>query len=358
MKFFERIEEKINKDVNVQALIRVILVLLIVWLLKMTDNVWQGIFMKGWHIIRPFFLGFIIAYVLQPLFRKLERYHLSRKIMIPIVYVVLFVLIGWLLFTIIPLLYSRASSFILSMINGLNSGYSAYVEFADSDVPLWVQRMISEAVNALQSTRDLIPQLSSRLSTVLSDAANVFTIVVLMLIISMYMCGSWEKIESTIYDLAKRGGAHTIRSIKAIDTEIGSYIRSLLVLMCIKFVEYAIMYYFIGHKDWLLVSLLTAIGLIVPYIGPMVGNAVGIITALTLPTKNIVILLICIVLLSQLDAYIIEPLIHSRNVKISPIWALFSIYAGGVLAGAWGVMLAIPVYLAVRVVIRLNRSEV
>ena len=90
----------------------------------------------------------------------------------------------------------------------------------------------------------------------------------------------------------------------------------------------------------------------------MVGNAVGIITALTLPTKNIVILLICIVLLSQLDAYIIEPLIHSHNVKISPIWALFSIYAGGVLAGAWGVMLAIPVYLAVRVVIRLNRSEV
>ncbi|MBR4456785.1 MAG: AI-2E family transporter, partial [Solobacterium sp.] len=114
----------------------------------------------------------------------------------------------------------------------------------------------------------------------------------------------------------------------------------------------------VGHKDWLLVSLLTALGLIVPYIGPMIGNVVGILTALTLPQKNVVILLICIVVLSQVDAYIIEPLIHSHNVKISPLWALFSIYAGGILAGGLGVMIAIPVYLAIRALIRTYGSSV
>ena len=138
---------------------------------------------------------------------------------------------------------------------------------------------------------------------------------------------------------------------------VGMVITALLILMAVKFVEYAIMYYFVGHRDWLLVALLTAIGLIVPYIGPMIGNVVGILTALTLPTKNVVILIICICVLSQVDAYVLEPLIHSRNVEITPLWALFSIYAGGILAGGIGVMVAIPVYLAIRAVTALNREE-
>ena len=78
----------------------------------------------------------------------------------------------------------------------------------------------------------------------------------------------------------------------------------------------------------------------------------------TLPRKNVIILLLCIVVLSQLDAYLIEPIVHSRNVKISPLWALFSIYAGGILAGGLGVMVAIPMYLAVRAIIRTNSPQV
>ena len=44
--------------------------------------------------------------------------------------------------------------------------------------------------------------------------------------------------------------------------------------------------------------------------------------------------------------------------KISPLWALFSIYAGGILAGGLGVMVAIPAYLAVRTIIRTNTTQV
>jgi len=186
----------------------------------------------------------------------------------------------------------------------------------------------------------------------------VFTIFVITIIVSIYMCFSWKNIEAVIYNFAKRLGNRAIRNIKAVDVEIGTYVRSLLVLIVIKFLEYALMYYLAGHKDWLLVSLLTALGLIVPYIGPMIGNTVGILTALTMPQRNVIILLVCIVVLSQLDAYIIEPLVHSRNVKISPLWALFSIYAGGILAGGLGVMVAIPAYLAVRTIIRTNTTQV
>ena len=359
MKFLDQIAKKINEDIQTEALVKVILILLVVFLLRSIDVVWIGILRKAWAIIRPFFLGFVIAYVIQPLIKKLERDHkISRKITIPVFYLILLVFILWLMFTLVPLVYSRLSSFITSMISGLNSIYNSYADFSESGGPEWTRRLLQEIVSGLQSTQDIIPQLSSRFSTVLSNAVQIFTIFVITLIVSMYMCFSWEKIEAQIYEFLKRLGNGAIRNVKAIDVEIGSYIRSLLVLIVIKFVEYALMYYLVGHKDWLLVSLLTALGLIVPYLGPMVGNTVGILTALTLPRRNVIILIVCIVVLSQLDAYIIEPLVHSRNVKISPLWALFSIYAGGILAGGLGVMAAIPVYLAIRAVLRTNSPQI
>lgn len=357
MKILESIAEKLNRDIPVQALIRIILILLVVYLLKSTDMVWLGIFAKFWRIVRPFFLGFVIAYVFHPLIEKLET-KIPRKVIVPIIYLILFVLIGWLVFTLIPLLISRASSFISSMIAGINSMYANFNALTDAGAPVWVQRFVRETVTALQSTLTAMPQISGRVSAVLSDAIDTFTVTVLTLILSMYMCLSWEQITSEVKAIVRRWGAPALRGIHAVDLEIGGYVRSLLVLMLVKFVEYAIMYYLVGHKDWLLVALLTAIGLIVPYIGPMVGNVVGIITALTLPTHNIIALLICIAVLSQADAYFIEPMVHSRNVKISPLWALFSIYTGGHLAGGFGVMAAIPVYLAVRALIRLNRTDV
>ena len=359
MKFLDRIAEKINQDIQVQALIRIILVLTVILLLRSIDVVWLGVLRKLWRIVRPFVLGFVIAYVIRPLIKQLEeKYKVSRKITIPVLYLILLIFILWLSFTIVPLLYSRLSAFITSMISGVNSLYSSYLDFSETGAPLWLQRMLKEVISTLQSTRNLIPQISTSLSTALSDAVNVFTIMVLTYIISMYMCFSWEQVSDGITALIKRFGSRALRNAKAVDAEIGGYIRSLLVLIAVKFVEYAIMYYLVGHRDWLLVSLLTALGLVVPYIGPMVGNAVGIVTALTLPQRNVIILLVCIVVLSQIDAYVIEPLIHSRNVKISPLWALFSIYAGGILAGGWGVMAAIPAYLAIRVILRVNSAQV
>ena len=356
-KLFSRLAEKINDNLSMQAMLRVIMLLSIILLLFLTKSIWENLFLKIWHVFRPFVYGFAVAYVLQPLIRFLETKHISRKISIPIIYILLVIALCWLLFTLIPLLISRLSSFISSMITGVNSLYATYVNFSESGAPNWLQQMVNQAIGALRETQSIIPNLSGNLSTLLSETASTVTIIVLSLIISIYICSSWESIRDGILYLADRSGKSMSRYIRVIDREIGTYIRSLLILMAVKFVEYAIMYYLVGHKDWMLVALLTALGLIVPYIGPMIGNVVGVLTALTLPTKNVVILIICICVLSQVDAYVIEPLIHSRNVKITPLWALFSIYAGGVLAGGIGVMVAIPVYLGIRAVVMLNREE-
>ena len=146
---------------------------------------------------------------------------IPRKVIVPIIYLILFVLIGWLVFTLIPLLISRASSFISSMIAGINSMYANFNALTDAGAPVWVQRFVRETVTALQSTLTAMPQISGRVSAVLSDAIDTFTVTVLTLILSMYMCLSWEQITSEVKAIVRRWGAPALRGIHAVDSEIG-----------------------------------------------------------------------------------------------------------------------------------------
>jgi predicted PurR-regulated permease PerM len=64
----------------------------------------------------------------------------------------------------------------------------------------------------------------------------------------------------------------------------------------------------------------------------------------------ILIAMICV--LSQLDEYVITPMVHSRNLNMSPLWSLFSIFCASTLFGFGGFVIAIPCYLVIRVIIR------
>ena len=69
------------------------------------------------------------------------------------------------------------------------------------------------------------------------------------------------------------------------------------------------------------------------------------------------ILSIAIVILSQVDEYVIAPLVHARNTHISPLWTLFSIFAGGTLLGVPGIIIAIPAFLTIRTIYRIYIKE-
>ena len=60
--------------------------------------------------------------------------------------------------------------------------------------------------------------------------------------------------------------------------------------------------------------------------------------------------------LYKVDEYVIAPLVHSHNTSVTPLWALFSIFAFSGLFGIVGLVIAIPGYLALRVIYLKIRS--
>ncbi len=100
---------------------------------------------------------------------------------------------------------------------------------------------------------------------------------------------------------------------------------------------------------------------IIPYIGPWIGAAIGIILITTaninldfyIEILPLIFKILGVVMVAQLtDNVLFQPLIYSKSVKAHPLEIFIVIIIAGSLYGVLGMMLAIPVYTVLRVVAR------
>ncbi|MCR5794894.1 MAG: AI-2E family transporter [Solobacterium sp.] len=348
MRLFEYLRSKLNDDLELSALFRLVLVFVLIWLLMTTSGFLMDIFRKVWSVLQPFAIGFFIAFAIRPLIRKAEEKGISPKISIPLLYAAVLVFFVWILSTIVPTMIARASGFLDSIVEGLGWIRDLFRQIAGDNAGFLPA--VSDQLMSWLSGMNI------NIGDILGSTMNVFIRVIFTIIISLFMAFEWNGVTAAILRIARRFGRRTYAAVLAVSDEIGDYIRSLLVLMLIRFFEYSIVYLVCGHPDWLILAVLTSISLLIPYLGPTVVNTAGILSALTTPKAHVVLLIILILILSNTDEYVISPLVHSRNTHITPLWALFSIFAGSTLFGVTGIIIAIPVYLAIHTILHMDQE--
>jgi predicted PurR-regulated permease PerM len=115
----------------------------------------------------------------------------------------------------------------------------------------------------------------------------------------------------------------------------------------------------LGIKNALLIGFLGGIMNIIPYLGPVIGSAIGIFLGITstlafgsfnelLPV--IFKLVGVFIVVNLIDNSILVPLIYSKSVKSHPLEIFLIIIIGGGLAGLPGMLLSVPVYTILRVI--------
>ena len=116
-----------------------------------------------------------------------------------------------------------------------------------------------------------------------------------------------------------------------------------------------------GVENALLIGFFGGLMNIIPYLGPLIGTAIGLILGFTtlLATGQFdalwsTMLKIGGVMIgaNYVDNLLLQPLIYSNSVKAHPLEIFIVIIMGGSLAGIWGMLLAIPVYTVMRLIAR------
>ncbi len=81
---------------------------------------------------------------------------------------------------------------------------------------------------------------------------------------------------------------------------------------------------------------------VIPYFGSIVGTVLPALVALTISPIKAVFVLVLFLVLNQLDAHLIQPIVMGKRVDISPVMVIVSFLVMGELLGFAGVLLAVP----------------
>ncbi len=121
-----------------------------------------------------------------------------------------------------------------------------------------------------------------------------------------------------------------------------------------------------GFKSALLMAICFAVFNLIPYIGPILGNLVGVMIVISsnldldfysLMLPKMITAVVIFAVLQMLDNFILQPNIFSKSVKAHPLEIFLIVLIGAKIGGILGMVIAIPVYTVIRVLLKVFFSE-
>jgi len=115
----------------------------------------------------------------------------------------------------------------------------------------------------------------------------------------------------------------------------------------------------IGLENAILIGFIGGLLNVIPYVGPLIGASIAgilvLITNIGLGVNAALLLsgqiLIVFAVANMIDNFVLQPLIYSNSVQMHPLAIFIIIFAGGMLGGPVGMILAIPVITVLRIVV-------
>lgn len=335
-------------------------------------------------------IGFIIAYILNPLVEALSRLRLgrlrvARGLAVVLIYLVLlqvFVLGSILIGQVVTQLgeFVRRIPVALENVGTALAGFQVWLAGVAEGLPgflserlgleqndqlaLQVQEQLASVLaRAVEALTGLLEQLvTGGPSILVSGATNIISTtlqVILILLASAYFLYDFPRFTNNAYRLVPvRWRPLYSDLIRKADGAVGGYMRGQLLITLVLGVLVWIGLSIIGVPLALAISFLAAIFNLVPYLGPIIGVVPAVLLGFTVSPLTAGLAVVVFVIANQLEGNVLAPLILSRSTNLHPLTVLLAIMAGIGLLGLVGALLAVPFVALVKIVIEdylLNR---
>lgn len=339
------------KDKINYRLINILVLMLVLYIGVSTVEIWGGIVGYLFQLVLPFIIAFAIAYALYPFVRFLEGKGVRKQLAVLLVVVALVLFIVSLISVTLPLVYEQLilfSKMVIEVLQDISSKFD--INLGEAQVA------ISDALN--NTIKGLGKIVSDGTMDVLGKSINLITQTVVVFIVSVYFLVDMDKIRNCIKRFLKRMKNRWFDYVKSLDKEIGNYLKGLALFMLVQLIEYCLVFFLVGHPNWLLLGILASVTTIIPYFGGLVTNVIAVITASVVSTPVFIGTLIICLLFPQIDGYIISPKIYGKTNNINPIWSIFVVVVGGSIGGLLGIIIALPLFILISCTYRFFKKDI
>jgi predicted PurR-regulated permease PerM len=312
-------------------------------------------FLPVWSIIRtivvPLVISMILAYLLHPLVDGLIKCKLNRTLAILMIYIVFLGGIAMLVWLGAPIFVTQIKD-LIKQLPEIESNLQQWAWTLDQQLeylPEGVHSGIDHTLGNFEQA--IINALMGVVNTLGSLIGNLFVLIVVPFLV-FYLLKDVEVIQKNFHFLIPRKQRKlAIKLWKNIDHSLGEYIRGQITVGLAVGVLSFIGYYFIGLPYALFLASIVGVTNIIPYFGPFIGAAPAALVAFITEPSLVIWVILINTTLQILEGNVLAPWIVGKRLHIHPVFIIFALLIGAELGGVLGLILAVPVFVVLKVVI-------
>jgi len=312
-------------------------------------------------MLAPLIVALIIAYLMQGLVALLLKYGFTERLAFIAVYVLFFGVFVTMLGFLLPQVWNQLRRMMDELPNLLSQGQALLLNLPENYPSLFSEEQINSFMDGLGGEVGSFGQaiLEYSLASLPSVVAWVIFLVLVPILV-FFMMKDKHQLLDWVGNLLPRNRPLMSTIWREMDQQIANYVRGKFVEIIIVGSVAYLVFVFLGLNYALLLSVITGLSVMVPYIG---AAAVNIPVAAIAYVQwglggEFWTVIVAYNILQILDGNVLVPIIFSEAVNLHPVAIIFAILFFGGIWGLAGVFFAIPLATLIQAIINAWPSRV
>lgn len=327
------------------------------------------------HLLYPFILGAVIAFILNIPMTKIEnfikKHQKSNKSKLPVrtisitlslvIFVGVIILISFLL---IPELIENIQLLIKNIPGFIENIQNWVLDLVDNypDIKLRVEEIFKDTTNVNNIMVTVLNYvINGSLSFVTSLITSVFTLFTAV-VFAVYTLSQKEYlsrgIKKIMYAYMKKEHVEKVMEIATLSNKTFSKFISgqcveAIILGTIFFLTLTVLHF----PYALIISVLTAVTALIPMFGAMIAMLIGALLISVTSIWQALLFIVVFQIIQQIENNFIYPKVVGKSVGLASMWTLMAVILGGSLLGITGMIIGLPLASILYAILRNETNE-
>lgn len=299
-------------------------------------------------VISPFFIGFIIAWLLNPIVNKLTDQGMKRGLATVIVFIIFLALIYLFCLAVIPSLVSQIND-IAKMVPDILDNLKEIVDkiFVKLSTETNID-MSSVKTNFLtyieNFAKNVSTDLPTKIITIVQNLVSGIGKLAVGLVIGFYLLFNFHNFSKHFMNIVpKRFKNSAERLLDEIGSIIYKFINGTFIDCFVLFLISCVGFSLIGLKAPVFFAFFCAITNVIPYIGPYIGGAPAMLVGFTMSPLTGLLTLLFMIVVQTIEGNFLQPMIVGKKLDLKPVTIVISLLIFGHFFGIIGMIIATPI---------------
>ena len=308
-------------------------------------------------VASPLFIGFVIAWLLNPAVTKLQEKNVKRGLGSVVVFVIFLLIIFVIIKVMIPMLYRQINEFIEILpslyLQLSNFVHNAFMKLSDTGFDFTsVESKIYETIETFGVS--LTTEIPSLVIGGVSSVVSSIWSLLLGLVVGFYLLIDFDGTKKVFNIVPKKYKNNFRKLMHDLDATCKDFVMGTLLISLIVTIITSIFFKIIVLPSPMLFCAITDV---IPYIGPWIGGAIAAVVGFTVSPLVGILTIVIAFISQQIDGMILQPLIMGKTMKLHPVTIMVGLLVFGYFFGMLGMILATPIMACTKVIFNYYDSK-